>query len=587
MLLNKLKNNHLTIFLILLAIAYSYGVLSASHYGMYSNDFYLSLAVSSIVGFATIFGLSAVTIKRVGFSTLTWLALAIIIMIQPALHTIHYADGLIFPFGVLSLAAIVSIVAVNITTDRREYIIKCIAWLFLVTGCLSVVTQFIQLFYPNSFSDFIAPISKIQRLYGNIAQPNTASFINVLAIVSSVYLYYLNRSNKMLLFVTGTFIFLVIGITFTLSRAGILLLGIAVISTIFYSWNSHKIRFLLPMIGILLSIIAYQCGMWLIQSFSTIYQGSSGVERLVTGIQGANLRQILLERAWSAFSSNPIVGVGYDNFYSHSVKNIESYTFFETADHSHNVIAQIGAEFGLLGLLAIAGVIIVLVKQIVLFFQVKLPPSHLFLCLLLFIFVSYSFSEFPLWYPKFLLIFAFLVGLLDNGLILDKLNPKKALMVITLSLSIFSTIYTGLYHHYLTYYEMVVFAKIDNQQKIDAYHAFPNIFGFSKSKDYMLHMVVDVENPDNFKQLIVLGDKLMEAIPGMDIARIQTELLMKLGKQEEADMLNRRLCVWENQNVQHCDYLNNQILAIDPDDKMGYAKRLNEWYHVWLIERNK
>lgn len=585
MFLNKLKNNYLTIFLMLFAMAYSYGVLSASHYGMYSNDFYLSLAVTSIAGFATIFGLSAVTIKRIGFSTLTWLALAIIIIIQPVFHTIHYADGLIFPFGVLLLAAVLSIVAVNITIDRREYIIKSLAWLFLTTGCLSVTTQFIQLFYPNSFDDFIAPISKIQRLYGNIAQPNTASFINVLAIISLVYLYYLNRSKKMLLLVTGTFIFLVIGITFTLSRAGILLLGVAIVSTIFYSWNSNKIRFLLPIIGVLLSVIAYQFAMWLMQSFSTIYQGSSSVERLMTG--GTSLRQILLERAWSAFSSNPIVGVGYDNFYSHSVKKIESYKFFETADHAHNVIAQIGAELGLLGLLAIVGVIVVLVQQVVLFFQSKLLPNDLFLCLLLFIFVLYSFSEFPLWYPKFLLIFAFLVGLLDKGLILGELNPKKALMVITLSLSVFSTIYTGLYNHYLVYYEMVVFAKIDNQQKIDAYHAFPNIFGFSKSKDYMLHIVVDVNNPDNFKQLIVLGDKLMEAIPGMDIARIQTELLMKLGKQEEADMLNRRLCVWENQNVQHCNYLNEQILSIDPEDKMGYAKRLNEWYHIWRIERDK
>lgn len=585
MLLDKLKPNNLTPFLLFLSLAYCYGVLSASHYGMYGNDFYLSLAVTSLASIGSLFGLHAINIERIGISTLTWLAFAIFILLQPIFHTVHYADGLIFPFGILVLSAIVSILAINIPKDRFKHLSKCIAWMFLATGMLSVCTQLLQLFYPNSFDEFIAPLSSINRLYGNIAQPNTASFINVLAITSCFYLYHLNKSKKTLMLMAGCFAFLVAGIALTLSRAGLLMLAVAIVAMLFYPWRSHQTRFGLLAASTLLSIIAYQVGMWLMQSFSAIYEGSSGVERLIT--EGAGLRPILLERAWSAFSSNPIFGVGYDHFYSHSVKRIENYAWFETADHSHNILAQIGAEFGLIGLLASMGVIIVLLRQLVLFFKSQLSSDRFFICLLLLIFVLYSFSEFPLWYPKFLLPFAFLVGLLDKGVPLKQFNPKKPLAITTFVLSLCSITYTGLYSNYLLYYEIVVFAPVDNQKKIDAYHAFPNIFGFSKSKDYMLHMVADVENPDNIEHLITLGNRLMETIPGMDIARVHTQLLMNIDEREEADMLNRRLCVWENQQTKHCNRINEQIRKIDPNDEMGYAKRLNDWYQTWLASREK
>lgn len=567
--------NQLGVSLAIAAFAYLYGVLSPAHYRMFGNDFNSSLVLTTLFGLSVCFGLRAVVIKHIGFATLTWLALAMIIIIQPVVNHIDYPDALMFPFGLLVLTALFSIIATNTPVDKRGNIIQCLAWLFWVVGILSTLTQFAQLFYPNTFG-FIAKLSPLNRLYANLSQPNQASFVNVLAVTSGFYLFYLHLKNKkVILLLAIGLMMLVMGISFSLSRAGLLLLMAAIFGAVFYPWPSHKLRIGWLAITTTLSVVGYHAAILLMQSFSTVYQGTSGVDRLLS--EGVNLRHILLERAWSAFSSNPVFGVGYDNYLSYGFANIERWDWFEPADHAHNVIAQIGAEFGIVGLIAILGVVFVLFKQLVLFFRKKLSPHALFLCLMLFIFVLYSFSEFPLWYPKFLFSFAFMIGLLDRGFLVKNIQLNRLVFIIAVIFTTISGVYAYLYHHYLIKYEITMFANVDNQQKIDAYYQFPNIFGFYKSKEYMLHMIVD-ENTNNTKKLIELGWRVIHSNGSMDVTRVQVRLLMKEGRQEEADALYRRLCIWEYQQSKNCDSTLEKILEIDSEDGMSYAKRLNDWY---------
>lgn len=60
--------------------------------------------------------------------------------------------------------------------------------------------------------------------------------------------------------------------------------------------------------------------------------------------------------------------------------------------------------------------------------------------------------------------------------------------------------------------------------------------------------------------------------------RVQARLLVRVGKVEEADKLHRTLCLGEHQVMGKCDYTLTKILELDPDDQMGYATRLNDWY---------
>lgn len=579
-----LKKESHTVFLLLFGFAYLYGILSIEHFIMFGNSFYLNVLVTAIFGMSAYCGLRAVPIERIGLSTLTWLGLAAIVVIQPFVNYIAYPDALIFPFGLFLLSAIFSLVAINMSAEKKLTVINFSAWLFLIVGLLSAGTQFLQLFFPNAI-DFIAKISPLARPYGNISQPNHASFVNVLAITSIFYLYHQNYlRKKMTVFFAIAFVLLVIGVSLSMSRAGLVLLAVSVFGSLFYAWKSHKQRFLVLTAGISLAIIGYQLGVWLLVNVFSLYQGGSGAERLASG--GIGLRWVLWDRAWSAFASNPIFGIGYGNYLSHGLQNIEMLDWFEPADNSHNIISHIAAEYGVVGLIAIFGVVIVLFKKLILFFRKKLPVQELFLCILLSLFVLFSFSEFPLWYPVFLLPFVFLVGLLDDGLGLKNIGLKKVAVPAVIVLSLLATLYAGLYRYNLQKYEIVTLANVTNQEKIDAYQAFPEIFGFRKTKEYMLHHLVDDEDEQNAERLIEMGDRLMIAVAGMDIARVQVRLLMKTNKQEEADKLNRRLCIWEYQHFKQCDNVKEQILLLDPEDKMGYAKRLNEWYVEWLKTRD-
>lgn len=576
------KESHI-IFLLLFGVAYLYGILSTEHFIMFGNSFYLNVLVTAIFGASTYFGLQIVAIERLGFSTLTWLGLAVIVAIQPFVSYIAYPDALIFPFGLFLLSAIFSLVAVNISIERKHTFINFSAWLFLIVGLLSVGTQFIQLFFPNAFG-FIAKISPLARPYGNISQPNHASFVSVLAITSIFYLYHQHYLRKKISwFFVIAFLLLVMGISFSMSRAGLILLAVSVFGSLFYAWQSHKQRFLVLFASALLAVVGYQLGVWLLVNFFSLYQGGSGAERLAS--DGIGLRWVLWDRAWSAFASSPVFGIGYDNYLAHGLQNIEMLDWFEPADNSHNIISHIAAEYGLVGLTAICGVTVVLFKKLILFFQKRLQSQELFVCILLALFVLFSFSEFPLWYPVFLLPFVFLVGLLDAGLMVKNFNIKKIVSPIVIVLSLFAALYAGLYRYNLQKYEIVTLANVTNQEKIDAYQSFPRVFGFQKTREYMLHHLVDDENEENVERLIEMGDRLMVAVAGMDVARVQVNLLMKTGKQEEADKLNRRLCIWEYQHFKHCNNVKEQILLLDPSDRIGYAKRLNEWYNEWLLTR--
>lgn len=583
---SKLKDNSF-VFLVFFGFAYLYGLLSTEHFLMFGNSFYLGLLVTALFGVATYFGLKTIEIKKLGFSTLTWLGLAAIVAIQPLFNHIAYPDALIFPFGLFLLSAIFSLIAVNLPAEKKLSMTDYFAWLLLIVGLLSAGTQFIQLFFPNTFG-FIAPISPLGRPYSNIAQPNHASFVNVLAITAGFCLYYRYCSNKIntkyLVFFIISFLILAIGISLTSSRAGLILLAVSIFGVLFYTWSSQKLRFSLFVASIALAVASYQLGVWLLTNVFSLYQGNSGVERLLS--DGVGLRRVLWDRAWSAFSANPIFGVGYDNYLSHGLQNIETLAWFEPADNSHHIISHIAAEFGLLGLFAMLGAVVVIIRQIILFFKKKLLAQELFLCIVLALFVLFSFSEFPLWYPVLLFPFVFFLGLLDKGFELKTISVKKPIMAMTIVLALLSALYTGLYRSNLINYETVVFSNASNQQKIDAYQAFPNVFGFAKSKEYMLFYIVDDSNPDNIERLIEMGDRLMTTgVVGMEIAEVQAILLMKAGKQDEADTINRRLCVWEYQHVKQCNKVVEQILALDADDEMGYAKRLSKWYNEWLLTR--
>lgn len=575
MFVNLKKKNHFMIFLGCIAIVFFHGILSTAHYSMGLRDFYMGLVAGIFASIGLLVWYFFNSVKKIGFSTLTWLLLAFLIVLQPLINGTIYSDALMFPLGTLLLATLISVAGVNIPRDKQNWVIKSGAYVFLIGGALTVCTQLVQLFMSNHTLGFISPVA--DRLYANLSQPNQAGFVIVLAITSSIYLFFLNyyKNKKLTILFLLCSLFLAMGISFSLSRVALVMLAFASIGTLFYPWQNHKIRLFSTFICITTVTIGYQIGTVLMGAFFAGYTGTSGVDRLLQG--DTNLRQILLERAWSAFVSDPIFGVGYGNYLSFGLENREKWAWFENAHHAHNVIAQLGAELGLIGLVSVLGVVFVLVTQLILFITRKISSEHFFVCLLLLSFVLYSFTEYPLWYTRFLFPFVLLIALLDKGFGFKNFALNKALAVLSIVIGMLSVLYVGVYNYYLHRYEIVMYLNVDDQQKVDAYKSLPTVFGFTKFKEEMLHMVID-EEATNPKALLEVGDRLIKGTGSIDVMRVQARLFIKTGQTEEADRLHKILCLYEHQTVGHCDYVLTKILELDTNDEMGYASRLNNWY---------
>lgn len=579
--LDIIKKNNLFIFLMCMGAMYLYGILSPEHYSMGSRDLYVGLKTTVLVAFGACIWFFYNSISKIGYATLTWLALLLLITLQPLINNVIYVDELIFTIGALLTSAIISVVAVNIPQEKYLSIIKNIAYTFWLGGIFIFITQLLQLFFPNNTFDFIFAIE--DRLYGNLAQPNQSGFVQVLAIASAIYLFFLNNKNKIVkLILPLSVLLLCVGVSFSISRTALILLMFVIIGTLFYRWQSHKVRAGV-MIGLTaISVVGYQIGNLLMRAYFVGFSGQGGVERLVQ--ESVGLRPALYERAFSAIKEEPITGIGYGNYLGYGLERIEQWSWFEHAEHSHNVIAQIWAELGLLGVVSIMGVVIVLLRQLYLFLRGKLSQEKYFICLLLSIFVLYSFSEFPLWYTKYLYAFAFLVALLDEGFYFKNLSLNKVATIVSLVILVLSFGYARFYDRYLTNYEIVMVAKVNNQQKIDAYQDFPKTFGFTRVKEEMLNMVAD-EDANNPEQLIAIGNRLIKIHGRLDVLRIQARLLMKLDKVDEVDRLYRAMCIIEHQGqilskVPHndCSYTLQDVKKLDPDDTMGYAGRLKIFY---------
>lgn len=580
--LNIIKKNNLFVFLVCMGAMYLYGILSPEHYSMGSRDLYVGLKTTVLVAFGACIWFFCNSVSKIGYATFTWAALLLLITFQPLINNVVYVDELIFTIGALLTSIIISIVAVNISQEKHLLIIKNIAWVFWLGGIFIFITQLLQLFFPNNTFGFIFAVE--DRLYGNLAQPNQAGFVQVLAITSAIYLFYLNNKNKILKLVLPLSVLLLcIGVSFSISRTALILLVFAIISTIFYRWQSHQLRFGVTFGVMLLSWFGYQIGNKLMETYFTGFKGQDGIARLVN--EEIGLRPALYDRAFSAIKEDPITGIGYGNYLNYGLERIERWRWFEHSEHSHNVITQIWAELGLLGVVAIMGVIIILLKQLYLFLRRQLPQEKYFICLLLSVFVLYSFSEFPLWYTKYLYAFVFLVALLEgNSFSFKNFSFNKILVVVSLVILTLSAGYARFYDRYLTNYEIVMIAKVDNQQKIDAYQSFPQTFGFTRVKEEMLNMVAD-EEANNPEQLIAIGNRLIKVHGRLDVMRIQARLLMKLDKVDEVDGLYRAMCIIEHQGqilskVPHndCSYTLQDIKKLDPEDKMGYASRLLDFY---------
>ena len=107
--LAEIKKNSLSIFLGFLSLVYLLGVTSYKHTSMGRWDMYMGLVLTLLLAIGLLIWYSSNSIKKIGISTVTWLLMLLVFILQPLLNHITYLDSLIFPIGIMLVLSLIHI----------------------------------------------------------------------------------------------------------------------------------------------------------------------------------------------------------------------------------------------------------------------------------------------------------------------------------------------------------------------------------------------------------------------------------------------------------------------------------------------
>lgn len=138
--------------------------------------------------------------------------------------------------------------------------------------------------------------------------------------------------------------------------------------------------------------------------------------RLFAEVSDPSIRLAIMSAAWTAFAEHPWLGQGVGNYIWASFVAASSQAGDErlmVAEHAHNLVFQLLAEFGAPTVLAVILLLFFWTKQ---FLRQQWTLAHVWCAALLGMGAVHSLLEYPLWYSYFLGPTALLLGATDNGL---------------------------------------------------------------------------------------------------------------------------------------------------------------------------
>lgn len=538
------------LFFIFLTVAYVWGVVSFQHYLPAGTDFFLSLYSATILSVGLFFNFIVTNKNKtqtntISVTTIAWLLFLIIFLVQPILNPIAYIDDHLLSVATILLCVLLSYTITNLSDNEKNIAVNFMAVGILVAGLFTVLAQVVQAIGWNKL-DGILFMRTSTRLFGNIAQPNQAAYVLVMAWAAFIYLCieYKNKVYQHKILFLGlaniiTFL-LTLGLGLSASRGGIVLMACAILGTVVIYYQPIKIRMIIALAFLPSAVMGYILGTDLLQSF-TFNELKPAVDRLVGEGESLGLRKSLLNQAWLAFQSSPITGIGWDNLKYFGMTQAEQLAWFTVANHAHNLPAQIAAELGILGLIPLCIFFAIIIKN----FGFKLPHYKAFVYIILGLTFAYSLSEYPLWYFRFLLLAVFFVTVIDTSRIRLNIDFSKISVGIALLFVLGGSYYI---HHYYRYVDVAYAIKsdlTDYEQEILAYQDLPNVFGYTKYKEGILYMLSPIDE-QNLELQIQLGDRVLSHYLDSFIMLKQADLLVLAGRHQEAERLFKAACSFQD-----------------------------------------
>ena len=386
----------LSLFALLLAITLPF--LGAHHYLPIATFHQEWLA--GMLGLASLLPLALVRDSRpweIPRTALLPLALIILVWVQFATNNKVLFESVLLLSLYMAWAFALMLAACRIETMLgRECMADTLAWGLLTGALLLALTGALQRWAPWIDQAYI--FRGNGNINGNVAQANSFADYLWIGIASALYL---NGRDKL----SGGLLWLLLPalIGFSLmSGSRSVYFFAAALSTWLGLWawlqpgtNRKSLIFsatlLLPMLLFV---------QWLIENSGTPV---SSAQRLLAQGSYDSVRLTLWRAAFSIFSEHPLLGAGFDSFSREFFEHIAQFPINGAGipEHSHNLLTEMLAEFGLAGFGLVLGAGVLWLSAL----RRHRGDSPVFLALgVLLVLGIHSGLEYPLWYAHFLAI---------------------------------------------------------------------------------------------------------------------------------------------------------------------------------------
>ena len=557
------------------------------------------IVIGLSIGMVLLNNAHRIRLQEFSISVYTWIALTILLCMQPMISVIRYADALIFPVGALILVAIASVLTTNVLNTRmakRQFINQISVWLYVML-VLNFIVQVMQtLNYNITIGGF--PVTRLaalaDRMDGNFGQANHTAYAYIFGIgciiyqmdtyrlatdklngvKSSQYQPYYQWLRVILLALFA------VAISLTKSRAVFLML-VAVVGVYFFSQISRKgtIKKSLIASGSILGVFAISYlvgGMLLAHLAPDKVDATGGMGRLVSsGVDSQ--RMALTHKAIMIIKDYPLTGIGWRNFTVGAIPHVDEMTYVTFSDNSHMVFTQIASELGIVGLLCLMPVLWLLLRSV----HTRHSPESAMALAFVMATCIYACFEYPLWYFRFLVVFAIFLAMIEQKNYTFKTeNPK--LSAILGSVAIVLTFISGYYlyqywtHKYLFWYAHPML-QAENAKKNKA------VFGFLNYADMDLATKIEI-SPDKLPQKLALFDRVIVDESSVFNLVSYGQLLSFDGKYAKALDTFKTACRLQ-ENKENCDNIGKVL----KDSTKSYPKNFQtnyEAYQAWLKAKN-
>lgn len=322
---------------------------------------------------------------------------------------VFYLSNVLICFSYLMTFVLILILIRDVCVNYKdkEKIFITFSIFISIVGGINFIISIIQWLNFSHNGVFIAQIIG-NRIYSNISQPNNLATLQILSIVSLLYIYLKKKINLILLYLITTFI--LFSVVLTQSRTGFLSLIMIFLFSLFYfsffKKNKNIIAYFLycscvylfmnNSISFFSNYLRHNGSIDVVNTGSIVSRGLDSSGRIDIWIQ---MYHAILER--------PLLGYGWHQVSLAQTEKILEYPIKIWVNSSHNIIIDLFIWVGVpLGLIIILYFIYLIIKA----FMCEKDIEIIFAFLMIIVILTHSMLEYPLFYAYFLFPFAVLMG---------------------------------------------------------------------------------------------------------------------------------------------------------------------------------